>query len=110
MPRVLVLSFAPLPAAGRLTPGSGARAYEMARALARAGLGVTLLAPPGGDAVAGVETTVFDGSGPVALPPGFDAYVVPGGWFGAGAARPAAGLVVADVYDQSLFSYAQRDP
>lgn len=110
MTRVLVLTFAPLPAAGRSTPGSGARAHEMARALARAGLAATLLAPARGDDVAGVDVTEFAGAGPSQLPAGFDAYVVPLGWFGAGAPRPATGLVVADVYDQTLFSYAQRDP
>lgn len=110
MTRVLILSFAPLPAAGRSTPGSGARAYEMARALTRAGLAVTLLAPRRGDDVPGVAVTEFAGAAPAELPPGFDAYVVPLGFFGAGGPRPAAGLVVADVHDQWLFSFAQRDP
>ena len=109
MPRVLVLTYAPLPAAGRLTPGSGARQFEMAGALARAGLGVTLSTPQRGDPVAGV-TVVERGAGPAELPPGFDAYVVPLGYFGTGAPRPASGLVVADLYDQSLLSYARRDP
>src|SRR5262249_12487728 len=109
MPRVLVLTYAPLPAAGRLTPGSGARPYEVARALSRGGLDVTLLAQRLGDAVDGVETREIAGTGPAALPAGFDAYVVPVGHFGAGAARPERGLVVVDAYDQSLFSYARRD-
>jgi glycosyltransferase involved in cell wall biosynthesis len=108
MTRVLVLSFAPLPAAGRLTPGSGARAYEMAQALARAGLEVTLLARESGDPVPGVQVSAF-GEGAPALPDGFDAYVLPPGAFGGGFARPASGLVVADLYDPFLFSYAYRD-
>jgi hypothetical protein len=85
------------------------RAYEMARAFARAGLDVALLAPRGGDPVDGVAPLAFDVA-PTTLPAGFDAYVVPVGYFGTGATRPAAGLVVADVYDQSLLSYAARDP
>jgi glycosyltransferase involved in cell wall biosynthesis len=109
MARVLVLGYAPLPAAGRLTPGSGVRQYEMARALARAGLNVSLLSARLGDPIDGVETVEFGGAAPTSLPPGFDAYVVPVGYFGAGAERPAAGLVVVDAYDQSLFSYARRD-
>jgi len=109
MPRVLVLTHSPLPAAGRLTPGSGARPYEMARALARAGLQVTLLAPSRGDPIDGVETSEYAGSTPTPLPAGFDAYVVPVGHFGAGAERPPTGLVVVDAYDLSLFSYARRD-
>jgi glycosyltransferase involved in cell wall biosynthesis len=109
MTRVLVLSFAPLPAAGRLTPGSGARAYEMARALARAEFDVTLLARQPGDPVEGVVVRTFEGDVP-ALPGGFDAYVLPPGSFGGGFVRPAGGLVVADLYDPFLFSYAHRDP
>src|SRR6185295_16833543 len=109
MPRVLVLTHCPLPAAGRLTPGSGVRQYEMSRALARAGLDVALLAPAAGDPIDGVATTTYAGVAPTTLPAGFDAYVVPVGHFGAGAERPATGLVVVDAYDQSLFSYARRD-
>jgi len=109
MPRVLVLSFAPLPAAGRLTPGSGTRPYEMARALARAGLEVTLLARETGDPVPGVEVRAFEGESAPPLPGGFDAYVLPPGSFGSGFTRPADGLVVADLYDPFLFSYALRD-
>jgi glycosyltransferase involved in cell wall biosynthesis len=109
MPRVLVLSHSPLPAAGRPTPGSGARQYEMARALARAGLDVALLATSRGDPIDGVETSEYAGSRPTSLPAGFDAYVIPVGHFGAGAERPATGLVVVDAYDLSLFSYARRD-
>ncbi len=108
MTRVLVQSTAPLPAAGRLTPGSGARPYELSRALARAGLAVTLTTPQRGDPIEGVE--VLELAPSAELPSGFDAYIVPVGWFGAGAPRPAGGLVVADVYDQSLLSYARRDP
>jgi len=81
----------------------------MSRALARAGFAVTLLAPQTGDAIDGVEAREFGGAAPDALPAGFDAYVVPTGFFGARAARPRDALVVADAYDLSLFSYAQRD-
>ena len=109
MTRVLVLSFVPLPAAGRLTPGAGARSYEMARALARAGFEVTLAAREPGDAVEGVEVRAL-GADAAALPEGFDAYVLPPGSFGGGFVRPAGGLVVADLYDPFLFSYAYRDP
>lgn len=108
MTRVLVLSFAPLPAADRLTPGSGARSYELARALTRAGLEVTLYAREPGDPVPDVEVRAFGGDAP-ALPDGFDAYVLPPGSFGGGFVRPAGGLVVADLYDPFLFSYAFRD-
>lgn len=103
-----MLSFAPLPAARRLTPGSGARPYEMARALARAGPDVTLLVREAGDRVPDVEVLTFSGDAPV-LPDGFDAYVLPPGSFGGGFVRPTDGLVVADLYDQFLFSYAHRD-
>jgi len=108
MPRVLVLSNAPMPAAAHGTPGSGVRQYEMARALARAGLDVALLTPRAGDPIDGVDVRELQGSA-TTLPAGFDAYVLPIGHFGAGAQRPATGLVVVDAYDQSLFSYALRD-
>ena len=109
MTRVFVLSFVPLPAAGRLTPGAGARSWEMARALARAGFEVTLAAREPGDPVEGVEVRAL-GADAAALPEGFDAYVLPPGSFGGGFVRPAGGLVVADLYDPFLFSYAYRDP
>ncbi len=105
--RVLVVSPTPLPALGQLTPGSGARAYEMSRALARAGFDVTVAAPGIGDPVPGVRAIVTTADG--GLPTDFGAYVLPWGEFGGGGSRPP-GLVIVDAYDLSLLSYARRDP